>query len=66
MKKNSFFTKIELLNFKITLLLAKLDIVGSRPVSNYLIFSGDIRVDIQSLTFSLLSILGKLSNGTKI
>ena len=66
MKRNSFFTKIELLNFKITLLLAKLDIVGSRPVSNYLIFSGDIRVDIQSLTFSLLSILGKLSNGTKI
>ena len=41
-----FCTKTELLNFEFTLPLAKLDIVGSRPVSNGLIFSDDISVDI--------------------
>ena len=46
-----FCTKAELLNFKFTLPLAELDIVGSRPVSNGLIFSDDIPVDIQSVTF---------------
>ena len=46
-----FCTKIELINFKITLPLAKLDIVGSRLVSNGLIFSDDIPVDIQLVTF---------------
>ena len=40
-------TKTELLKFKITLPLAKLDIVRSRLVSNDLIFSDDIRVDIR-------------------
>ena len=41
-----FCTKAELLNFKITLPLAKLDMVGSRLVSSSLIFSGDTLVDI--------------------
>ena len=39
-----FCIKTELLNFKITLPLAKLDMVGSRLVSNGLIFSGDTPV----------------------
>ena len=39
-------TKAELLNFKITLPLAKLYIVGSRLVSNGLFFSDNILVDI--------------------
>ena len=46
-----FCTKAELLNFKITLTLAKLNIVGSRSVSNGLIFSDDI----QLVTLLLLS-----------
>ena len=41
-KKNFFCAKTELLNFKITLPLAKLDMVGSMLVSNGLIFSDDI------------------------
>ena len=36
-----FCTKIELINFKFTLPLAKLDIGGPRPVSNGLIFSNE-------------------------
>ena len=39
-----FCTKTELLNFKITLPLAKLDMISSRLVSNGLIFSDDILV----------------------
>ena len=45
MKKN-FCTKTELLNFTITQPLARLGMVCSRLVSNDLIFSGDIIVDI--------------------
>ena len=56
-----FCTKTELLNFNITLPLPKLDIVGSRLVSNGLIFSDDIPVDIQLIMFLLLSNIGKLS-----
>ena len=41
-----FCAKIELLNFNITLPLATLDINGSRLVSNYLIHSDDIPVNI--------------------
>ena len=41
-KENIFCTKTEFLNFQITLLLAKLDMVGSRLVSNYIFFSDDI------------------------
>ena len=51
----SFCTKTELSDFKITLPLAKLDMVGSRLLSDHLIFSDDISVDIQSITFLLLS-----------
>ena len=36
-----FCTKTEFLNFKITLALAKLNMVGSRLVSHGLIFSDD-------------------------
>ena len=53
--KKSFCTKTELSDFKITLPLAKLDMVGSRLLSDCLIFSDDIPVDIQSITFLLLS-----------
>ena len=41
-----FYTKTKLLNLKFTLSLAKLDIVCSRPVSNGLIFSDYILIDI--------------------
>ena len=53
MKKNFFFTKTELLNFKITLPLTKLDIVGSKLASNVLIFSQNIPVVIHLVTFSI-------------
>ena len=46
-KEKRFCTKTELLNFKIILPLAKLDMVGSRSVSNGLVSSDDIPVDIQ-------------------
>ena len=45
--------------------LGKLDMVGSRLVSDVLIFSGDILVDIQLLTFLLLSKVSELSIGAK-
>ena len=51
-----FCTKTELLNFKFILPLAKLDIVGLRPVSKRLIFPVNIPVNIQLVTFLLLSI----------
>ena len=60
-----FGTKTELLNFKFTLPLAKLDMVGSRLVSNRLIFSDDISVNIQLATILLLSHIMELSIGTK-
>ena len=60
-----FFTTTNLLNFKITLPLAKLDMVDSRLVSNGLIFSDDIPVDIQLVTFLLLSNIRELSIGAK-
>ena len=60
-----FSTKTELLNFKITQSLAKLDIVGSRLESNDLIFSDGIPVYIQLVTFLLLSNNSELSTGTK-
>ena len=58
-----FFTKSELLNLKITLRLAKLDMVGSRLVSSGFIFSDDIPVNIRLVTFLLLSNTSKLSIG---
>ena len=60
-----FYIKAELLNFSFTLPLGKLDIVGSRLVSNGLIFSDDIPVDIQVVTFLLLSNTRELSTGAK-
>ena len=44
-------TKTKLLNFNITLQLAKLDMIGSRLVSNGSIFPGDAPVDIHLVTF---------------
>ena len=61
MNKKSFVLKQELLNFKITLPLPKLDMVGSRLVSNRLIFPDYIQVDIQLATFLLLSDIRQLS-----
>ena len=60
-----FFTKIEWLSLKITLALAKLDMVGSRLVSNGWIFSYDIPVDIQLVTYLLLSNISELSISAK-
>ena len=56
-----FCTKTELLNFKINLPLAGLDMVSSRLVSNGLIFSDEILVDIQSITFLLLCNISETS-----
>ena len=55
----------ELLNFKFTVSLAKLDMVKQRLVSNGLIFSDDIPVDIQIVTVLLLSNISELSIETK-
>ena len=54
-----------MLNFHIILPLAKLDVVISRLVSNSLVFSVDIPVDIELVTFLLLSNTSELTNGTK-
>ena len=56
-----FCTKTELLSFKITLPLTKLDMVGSRLVSNGLIFSCGTLVNIQLVTFLLLSNVSELT-----
>ena len=45
-----FCTKTKLLNFKITLLVTKSDMVGSRLVSNGLVFSGNVLIDFQLFT----------------
>ena len=63
--RNNFFVLKQLLNFKITLPQAKLDMVGSRLVENVLIFPDHIPVDIQLVTFLLLSNISKLSIGAK-
>lgn len=57
--------KTEFLHFKFTLLLAILDVIGSKLVSNYLNFSVEIPVDIQLETFLLLSNIKELSIGEK-
>ena len=59
--KKLFCTKTELLDFKITLPLVKLDMVGSRLSPNGLFFSDDIPGYIQLLTFLLLSNISELS-----
>ena len=64
-EKQFSFTKTESLNFKITLPLTKLGMVGSGLVANGLIFSGDTPVNIQLVTLLLLSNVSELSIGTK-
>ena len=64
-KEKLFCTKTEMLNFKITVTLAKLDMVASRLVTNGLIFLDGIPVNIQLVTFSLLSIISELEIGIK-
>ena len=56
-EKKLFCTKTELLNFKFTLELAKLDMVGLKLVSHSLNFSYDNPVDIQLVTFYCYLIL---------
>ena len=60
-----FSTKTQFLNFKISLPLDKLNMVGSRLVSNGLTFSGDVPVNIQLVTFLLLPDTRELSIGAK-
>ena len=60
-----FCTKMELLNFKFTPPLAKLEMAGSKLVSNGLIFSDDIPVNLWLVTFLLLSLIKELSIGAK-
>ena len=64
-EENLFCTQKVLLNFRFTLPLPELDIVGSRPVSNGLNFSDDIPVDIRLVTFLFLSNIRQLSTGAK-
>ena len=63
--EDCFCTTTELLNCKITLLFAKLELADSRLVSNDLIFSAYIPVDIQLVTFLLLSNVSELIIGEK-
>ena len=60
-----FSTKTELINLKITLPLAELEMVGSRLLLNALIFSDDIPVDIQLVVFLFLCNIRELSIGAK-
>ena len=59
-EKELFCSKTELLNFTFTLLLAKLDMVGSRLVSNCLTFSDYIPSDIHLVAFLLISNISEL------
>ena len=54
-KEERFFcTKTELLNFKITLPLSKLEMIGSKLVSNGLAFSDDIPVSVSFYCYLIL------------
>ena len=64
-QEKPFSTKTELSNFKITLTLAKLDIVTIRVASNGSIFSGFISVDIQLITLLLLYNTREMSIGAR-
>ena len=61
-----FYTKTELLNFKLALPLARLVMLGERLTSNGLVSLADTPVDIQLITFLLLFNTSELSIGTKI
>ena len=63
--KISIFALKHLVNFKITLPLAKLDMVSSRLVSNGVIFSGDTIVDILLVSYLLLASVSELSVGAR-
>ena len=66
MKNKNFFAAKQVVNFQITLPLAKLDMISSRLVSNGLICSDDILVNIQLVTCLLLSNITELSIGVKL
>ena len=53
-------------NFNFPLPLAKLDIVSLRQISNGSIFLDDIEVNIQLVTFLLLSDIKEITLGAKI
>ena len=55
-----------MLNFNFPLPLAKLDIVSLRQISNVSIFLDDIEVNIQLVTFLLLSDIKEITLGAKI
>ena len=59
-EEERFCTRTELLNFKITLPLDKLDMVSSKLVSIGLIFSDNIPVNIELVTFLLLFNISEL------
>ena len=67
-KEKLFCAKAGLLNFNIILTLVELEMVGSRLVSNGLIFYGNSLIKIQLVTLLLLSNVSKLDIGanTKI
>ena len=55
-----------MLNFNFPLPLAKLDIISLRQISNGSIFLDDIEVNIQLVTFLLLSDIKEITLGAKI
>ena len=61
--KKIFSTKIEFLNFKITLPLAKLETRKSKLVLNGLKFWNDIPINIQLVAFILIANISKLRIG---
>ena len=60
-----FCTKMDLLNFMLTLTLAKLDMVSAKLGSNGLILMGNTPVNIQLVTFLLSSSVIELNTGAK-
>ena len=60
-----FCTKMDLLNFMLTLTLAKLDMVSTQLGSNGLILLGNTPVNIQLITFLLLSNVSELNTGAE-
>ena len=61
-----FSTKTELLNLRLTLRFAQLDMIDARLGSNGLTFSGVILADTQLVTFLLLAILVNQGFGHKL
>ena len=65
-EEDFFCTKTELLDFRLTLPLAKLVMIEGRLVSNGLIISGESEADIHSVIFLLLPNVIELSIGAKL